>query len=75
MSTQPSFPGVTGGINAQMVNIVNLFELTQMVILDLFFTNELDLMQSTRVIPGISDHLAVIREMNLDYIKNNSTRN
>lgn len=81
---QGAFSGATRGHAAVMSNFMNLFALTQTVlqptrgnhVLDLFLTNEPDLLQSTLVIPGISDHDIVVCEMNLGHIKidNSSTR-
>lgn len=81
---QGAFSGATRGHAAVMSNFMNLFALTQTVlqptrgnhVLDIFLTNEPDLLQSTLVIPGISDHDIVVCEMNLGHIKidNSSTR-
>ena len=42
-------------------------------ILDLFFTNNLDLVKNTKVISGVSDHEAVIIESKL-YLKTKKTK-
>lgn len=71
---QPAFPGTTNGRNTAMINFMNLFSLTQMVlkptrenhILDLFLTSAPEHINSVMVIPGISDHRAVHCEMNFE---------
>lgn len=71
------FSGAACGLAAVMANFGNLFELTQTVleptravhILDLFLTNQPDLVKTTLVIPEISDNQsAVLCEMNLEYV-------
>lgn len=70
---QPAFPGISGSLNTLMVNFVNLLSLTQMVleptrgnhILDIVLTNAPEQVLSTVIMPGISDHQAVLCEMNL----------
>lgn len=74
---------VTGICNTEMMNMVNLHALHQLVltptrgnnILDLLLTNRPELVQSTLVIPGISDHHAVVSTMSLAYVKTKNHAN
>lgn len=68
----------------EMFTICRLFELTQLVleptratnVLDLLFTNTPESARSTVVLPGISDHQAVLCDINLQYVRvaNGNTR-
>lgn len=79
--SQPAFLGITGRLYTAMASIVSLFSLTQTVleptrenhVLDLFFTNAPDKVLSTVVIPGISDHEAVVCKMNMSYQNTTAT--
>lgn len=61
----------------EMESLIDVFSLHQLVreptrgnnILDLILTNTPEIVLSTTVIPGISDHRAVISEMKLGYVK------
>lgn len=71
---QPAFSGTTNGHNTAMINCMNLFSPTQIVlqptrekhVLDLFLTNAPEHVNSITINPGISDNKAVHCDMNFE---------
>lgn len=68
---------VTGSLNKEMKNIVELLAFRQMVLaptrgghtLDLILTNQPELADTTLVMPGLSDHSGVLCEMSIQQVK------
>lgn len=79
LSWNNQFPNsrATSAVAKEMLNMLSNFSLTQMVtegtrqnnILDLFLTNQPNWVKRVLVVPGISDHKAVLCEMKLTYEK------
>lgn len=76
-SHKPCSPAAARCSVQEMESLIDVFSLHQFVreptrgnnILDLILTNTPEIVLSTTVIPGISDHRAVISEMKLGYVK------
>lgn len=67
----------TTALGKEMLTLCNSYSLSQLVlqptrgnnVLDLSLTNQPSVVQSTLILPGISDHSCVLAEMNFQYVK------